>query len=227
MISELARKTYNQIFFNDLHILTSDEDSIISLVENNMFLLDKKIDRYLFLEELKQLFYEKKIVIAQGQIYKYGQVLMSDYEIIKAIYNRLSDLNIVKSVSVVQSLDWRGSNNNLKTLFDFLIVRYIQKDTEFKELENLFSENIEIPQKPVQWISANRLLVYLFEELLKNNLIVNKRYPSIIENLKLFVNKSGKFIKSQDLTTAKNAYLEAKFPKDSELVKDLISSLKH
>lgn len=123
------------------------------------------------------------------------------------------------------SFNPKSNTAQLETLRKFLIPKYINSEYE-NIVECIFSDrNVKI-EHPVEWKMSNKLLTYLFEQLISASIINNTEYSNVIEKMSLFKNRFGKLIKAGDLQTAKSVYLaEDKNPIGYEDIDKLIISL--
>ncbi|WP_146903021.1 hypothetical protein [Adhaeribacter aerolatus] len=227
MVKELAVKTYKYIFEEGLHFIGNNDEEIFLMIKSRMALLNSDLERVIFIEELKELFEKDKLRKAKEQYNKYGEVLMNDYSRIKALYLSLDSIGIKKKKDNSYTLNWLGTDKYLEKLHSLLINYYIDGSATVDTLKNVFSKNITTSTSPIIWLKSNRLLVVFFEELLRQNLITNFKYPSIIEKFLLFSTSKGKVIKGGDLTTPKNLMSIEGMPKGTEELKRLINSIKH
>lgn len=226
MYKELALNTYNRIFPGGLHFLSGSLEVIMDLILTNHSLLTSKVEQHLYIEELKSLFENDKLALIEEQRIKWGQILVADHEKITSLYRRICEFNS-EVAKTNQSLRWSGDDEQLSKMYNFLLPKFIDKNTTLYQFKNLFSDKIMLPKQPIQWIQTNRLLGYLFELLLKEGLITNSRYPSVIETSKLFSNSNGKLITGHDLSSAKNALASMdKLPKSADLFIDMLSIIK-
>jgi hypothetical protein len=102
---------------------------------------------------------------------------------------------------VIQSLFWTGNNEQLQKLHVGLIQNgFIDPMTNYEAFSAIFSD--ELSQcATIKWRASNKLLSYLFNQMYASHLIV-KEWQSVIENFKLFQNKSDKLLTANDLGTA-------------------------
>ena len=137
----------------------------------------------------------------------------------------------VPDPSKAHSFSWTGSPDQLRRLFDELTEnRFIYRKPDFKAFEQVFSSNLT-SCNPIHWIDSNKLLAFLFSQMNSGNnpLILSREWQSIIGKYRLFKNKSGKYLTSQDLASALNSIndpLHGLNPKGSEKINEILQNIK-
>jgi len=188
-VDKLVQHTYNKIFFENLHFLKTDLESIKRLILSNQKLLSNKLDKVLFISDLAEKLKSEKIDEALKQRQTYGEVLMSDYKEIETLYNWL-EANTNEEQIEKKSNIWIKDEADLTRLSNYLFENlFIETQTDFY---NIISDPTF--KQRVNWLKTKTLLIYLFERI-KELGYISKEFSenSFIENSFLL---NGKMIEN-------------------------------
>lgn len=231
IVDKLVQHTYNKIFFEKLHFLKTDLESIKKLILSNQKLLSSKIDRVLFISDLAEKLKSEKIDEAIKQRQTYGEVLMYDYKEIETLYNWLEAntndkkeafLNLLDT-SCISTYKWEIEEEKLRLLFDKLRGNFISSDTSLEIFTFAFSGRpLKDVREKIEWLkygknkSVNKKSITDFLEILSSKEIISKPHHikknnevEILNNL--FSSKEGnlRFYNSNFVTpTIKSEYRE-------------------
>jgi hypothetical protein len=103
-----------------------------------------------------------------------------------------------------KSFTWTGNHAQKEALCEALrVAGYIDQGTTKEAFTAIFAGELK-QCEPIRWHGSNRLLAYLFSQMNSGNkpLILSREWQSIIENYRLFKNKTGKNLTAGDLSTA-------------------------
>lgn len=156
-VDKLVQHTYNKIFFENLHFLKTDLESIKRLILSNQKLLSNKLDKVLFISDLAEKLKSEKIDEIAKQRQTYGQVLMNNYKEIEVLYNWLEAFTNEEQIEKT-SIIWIKEEAELIRLSNYLF------ENSFIENQNNFYDVIINPNaSKINWLKTKTLLIYLFE----------------------------------------------------------------
>ncbi len=176
-VEKLVTLTYNKIFFEGLHFLKSDIESIKNIVLENQKLLSNKLEKTLFISGLAEMINQEKINEAINQKRKYGQVIMQNFESIEALYLWLDNTTNETKTSMNNAEVWVTDTETLQRLSEYL------KDHSFIDNSDDFYNVIINPNynSRANWLKSKALLIYLFERLKESFVNTEIQTNSFIE----------------------------------------------
>lgn len=177
-VEKLVNLTYNKIFFEGLHFLKSDIESIKKIVLENQKLLSNRLEKTLFISDLAEMIKQEKINEAINQKRKYGRVIMQNFESIEALYLWLDNTTIETKTSINNAKVWVTDTETLQRLSEYL------KDHSFIDNSDDFYNVIINPKynSKANWLKSKALLIYLFERLKENFVDTETQTNSFIQN---------------------------------------------
>lgn len=177
-VEKLVNLTYNKIFFEGLHFLKSDIESIKKIVLENQKLLSNRLEKTLFISDLAEMIKQEKINEAINQKRKYGRVIMQNFESIEALYLWLDNTTIETKTSINNAKVWVTDTETLQRLSEYL------KDHSFIGNSDDFYNVIINPKynSKANWLKSKALLIYLFERLKENFVDTETQTNSFIQN---------------------------------------------
>jgi hypothetical protein len=218
---DLAIKTYNKIFIENLHILTKDFASTKALIIRNQNLLSDKLQKLLFLIELADLIKVNKIDVIKAQVEKYGTVIMANYEEIKELFDWVEEQSEIDTSKKEIKKWWLGEQSSLENLADFLVQEKLINTPQREHFINLFLGN---GGERINWMGNKTLLIYLIEQL-KAQQVIDSNTPNIFIEHNFSAN--AKMIENikQTKSNIKNNKLGK--PQQSEVIDAFINTLKN
>lgn len=183
-VDKLVQHTYNKIFFENLHFLKTDLESIKRLILKNQKLLPNKLDKVLFISDLAEKLKSEKIDEALKQEKIYGEILMNDFKEIKALYNWLEANTNEKQTKKISTI-WIKEEDYLLKLSNYLF------ENSFIETQlGFYNIIIDTNASKINWLKTKTLLIYLFERIKEVGCISNEfSENSFIENSFLLKDK--------------------------------------
>ena len=163
-VDKLVQHTYNKIFFENLHFLKTDLESIKRLILSNQKLLSNKLDKVLFISDLAEKLKSEKIDEIAKQRQTYGQVLMNDYKEIETLYNWLEANTIDKkeaflnipNTSGISTYKWIIEEEKLRLFFDKLRGNFISSDTTLETFTIAFSDRpLKEVKEKIEWLKIS------------------------------------------------------------------------
>jgi len=148
--------------------------------------------------------------------------------------------------STAKKLQWLGSNRQLICLYEQLVTRELIERTDnwpsllsahFLNKDgknfNLSKQNYQSSRKPkskpesvkkLQWLGSNRLLIYLYKQLVTRELIERTdNWPSLLSAH--FLNKDGKNFNPSNLSKQNYQLYDAKSPRGFKVVDKVLNEV--